>query len=200
MANSEAILTPKFRTRWTNLVEPDDKGKFSLTMLWPKDSSDLTALKTLVKATIKEAWGDKFKFSQLVLPFKDGDEKTNAETGEVYEEYVGTTWASCATKFAPTVLDGTKGKKPIPTAELASAVYDGCWMVAQVSAYSWEYKDEKTKKVVKRGVSFQLENLLKYADDVQIGGGGKKYKAEDAFAAVEVDADNPSNYEDDEEL
>ena len=189
----DPILTPKFRARWTQLAEPDEKGKYSITMLFPKDA-DLKPLKALIIAAIKDKWGDKFKPSQLSLPLKDGNEKINAD-GEVYAEYVDTTWATASTKYAVTVLDATKGKKPIPTAELKSAVYDGCYCIAQVSAYGWEYKDDKTGKVIKRGVSLRLENLLKYADGEQIGGGGKRQKAEDAFADVVADSDDPNNYE-----
>lgn len=189
----DPILTPKFRARWTQLAEPDEKGKFSITMLFPKDA-DLKPLKALIIAAIKDKWGDRFKPSQLSLPLKDGNEKINAD-GEVYAEYVDTTWATASTKYAVTVLDATKGKKPIPTAELKSAVYDGCYCIAQVSAYGWEYKDDKTGKVIKRGVSLRLENLLKYADGEQIGGVGKRQKAEDAFADVAADSDDPANYE-----
>lgn len=189
----DPILTPKFRARWVNLVEADEKGKFNITMLFSKDA-DLKPLKTLIIAVIKDKWGDKFKPSQLSLPFKDGNEKINAETGEVFAEYADTIWASANTKFQPTVLDATKGKKPIPTAELEAAVYDGCYCIAQVTAYAWEHQDEKTKKVIKRGVSFQLENLLKYAEGEPIGG-GKKYDAADAFADIAADSDDPANYE-----
>lgn len=192
----DPILTPKFRARWTQLAEPDEKGKFSITMLFPKDA-DLKPLKALIIAAIKDKWGDRFKPSQLSLPLKDGNEKINAD-GEVYAEYVDTTWATASTKYAVTVLDATKGKKPIPTAELKSAVYDGCYCIAQVSAYGWEYKDDKTGKVIKRGVSLRLENLLKYADGEQIGGGGKRQKAEDAFADIAADADDPTNYQTEE--
>ena len=192
----DPILTPKFRARWTQLAEPDEKGKYSITMLFPKDA-DLKPLKALIIAAIKDKWGDKFKPSQLSLPLKDGNEKINAD-GEVYAEYVDTTWATASTKYAVTVLDATKGKKPIPTAELKSAVYDGCYCIAQVSAYGWEYKDDKTGKVIKRGVSLRLENLLKYADGEQIGGGGKRQKAEDAFADIAADSDDPANYQTEE--
>jgi hypothetical protein len=189
----DPILTPKFRARWTQLAEPDERGRFSITMLFPKDA-DLKPLKALIIAAIKDKWGDRFKPSQLSLPLKDGNEKINAD-GEVYAEYVDTTWATASTKYAVTVLDATKGKKPIPTAELKSAVYDGCYCIAQVSAYGWEYKDDKTGKVIKRGVSFRLENLLKYADGEQIGGGSNRQKAEDAFADVAAGSDDPANYE-----
>lgn len=191
---TDPILTPKFRARWTNLVDADEKGKFNITMLFP-EGSDLKPMKALVVACIKDKWGDKFKPAQLSLPFKDGNEKINQETGEVYAEYKDTTWATASTKYVVTVLDATKGKKPIPTAELKAAVYDGCWCIAQVNACGWEYKDDKSGKVIKRGVSLQLENLLKYADGEPIVGGGKRHKAEDAFKDIAADSDNPDNYE-----
>lgn len=197
MANTnEAFITPKFRCRWTNLAKADDKGKFNVTMLFP-EGTDLRKMKKAVKIAIETQWGNKFKESQLTLPLKDGNDKVNAETGEVYAEYVDTTWATASTKFAVTPLD--KRKEPIPASEVESEIYDGCWCVAQVKAYAWEYKDDKSKKVIKRGISFQLDNIMKVADDDRIGGTARQ-DAKSAFADVEMDEDDPSNYDDNEEL
>lgn len=196
-ARTEPTLTPKFRLAWPNLAKTNDKGKYSISMLFDKDT-DIKALKRLVAECIKGEWGDKFKPAQLTLPFKDGNLKTD-DDGNVRPEYEDVTYADANTKFSLVILDGTNGKKPIPAAEVEGAVYAGCYCIAQVSAYAWEHKDEKTNKVIKRGVSFQLENLMKMGDGERLGG-GTRHSAEDAFADVEVEAsfEDASNYNDDD--
>ncbi len=191
---TEPKLTPVFRLSWPNISKPGDNGKYSLTMIFPPEA-DLKDLKKMVVDCIRGEWGEKYKIAQLTLPFKDGNNKTNDE-GEVYPEFADATYCDANTKFVPTVLDGTRGKRQIPTADVESEVYAGCYCIAQIAAYAWEYKEEKSNKVIKRGVSFQLENLMKYKDGERLGGGGKRFSAEDAFAGVEVDAsaDDPSNY------
>lgn len=76
-------------------------------------------------------------------------------------------------------------------------MYGGCYCIAQVNAYAWEYTEKG--KVMKRGVSLGLMNLMKVRDGERLGG-GKRISAEDAFADVEVEAssDDPSNYTNDD--
>lgn len=188
---TDPILTPVGRVSWPYLAKPDDNGKYGMTMIFDKDT-DIKALKKLVLDCIKEEWGDKFKPNQLSLPFKAGNDKADDE-GNVRPEHVDATLVTVGTKYAPTCLDGTKGKKQIPTADVEAEVYPGCYAIAQVHAYAWEYKEGN--KVMKRGVSLGLLNVLKYKDGERLGG-GKRFSAEDAFADVEVDAsaDDPNNY------
>lgn len=187
--STDPILTPVGRVSWPALAKPDDNGKYGLTMIFDSEA-DLKKLKALVDECIKGEWGDKYKPAQLSLPFKNGNDKTDDE-GNVRPEYKDCTLATMGTKYAVTVLN--PAKKPIPTAQLEAEVYGGCYCIAQVNAYAWEYTEKG--KVMKRGVSLGLMNLMKVRDGERLGG-GKRISAEDAFADVEVEAssDDPSNY------
>ena len=190
------ILTPNFRLHWPHLAEQNDKGRYDIVMLFDK-SADRSKMKKAVDECIKEKWGENPKF-KLMRPFKDGNEKIDERTGDVYPEYADMIWATAQTKFAVTVLDPKK--RPIPTAQLEAQVYAGCYCIAQVSAYAWEHKEDG--KILKRGVSFNLCNLMKVGEGERIGGGGcKRQSAEEAFADVEVESDgsdDASNYANDD--
>lgn len=191
--STDPILTPVGRVSWPALAKPDDNGKYGLTMIFDSEA-DLKKLKALVVECIKGEWGDKYKPAQLSLPFKNGNDKTD-DDGNVRPEYADCTLATMGTKYAVTVLN--PAKKPIPTAQLEAEVYGGCYCIAQVNAYAWEYTEKG--KVMKRGVSLGLMNLMKVRDGERLGG-GKRISAEDAFADVEVEAssDDPSNYTNDD--
>lgn len=191
--STDPILTPVGRVSWPALAKPDDNGKYGLTMIFDSEA-DLKKLKAMVVECIKGEWGDKYKPAQLSLPFKNGNDKINDE-GNVWPEYEDCTLATMGTKYAVTVLN--PAKKPIPTAQLEAEVYGGCYCIAQVNAYAWEYTEKG--KVMKRGVSLGLMNLMKVRDGERLGG-GKRISAEDAFADVEVEAssDDPSNYTNDD--
>lgn len=190
--STEPILSPVGRICWPNLTQPDKNGKYGLTMIFEK-GTDLKALKAMVGECIREEWNGRFKPEQLELPFKDGNKKVD-DNGDVRPEYVDATLVTVGTKFAlSTVLDPRK--KAIPTAQLDAEVYPGCYCIAQVNAYAWEYKEGN--KVMKRGVSLGLMNLMKVREGERLGG-GKRYDAEDAFADVTAAADgseNPQNYD-----
>ncbi len=191
--STDPILTPVGRVSWPALAKPDDNGKYGLTMIFDSEA-DLKKLKAMVVECIKGEWGDKYKPAQLSLPFKNGNDKTD-DDGNVWPEYADCTLATMGTKYAVTVLN--PAKKPIPTAQLEAEVYGGCYCIAQVNAYAWEYTEKG--KVMKRGVSLGLMNLMKVRDGERLGS-GKRISAEDAFADVEVEAssDDPSNYTNDD--
>ena len=191
--STDPILTPVGRVSWPALAKPDDNGKYGLTMIFDSEA-DLKKLKAMVDECIKGEWGSKYKSAQRSLPFKNGNDKTDDE-GNVSPEYADCTLATMGTKYAVTVLN--PAKKPIPTAQLEAEVYGGCYCIAQVNAYAWEYTEKG--KVMKRGVSLGLMNLMKVRDGERLGG-GKRISAEDAFADVEVEAssDDPSNYTNDD--
>lgn len=186
----ECILTPRFRTRWVHLAEPSDRGRYGFDMLFP-EGSNLKELERIAHAARKAA---NIPEAKCTWPFRDGNEKVNDE-GEVYPEYKDVTSVTAETKFElEKILDATRAGRPrIPHNELADRIYDGCYCVAQVSAYSWEYKDEKSGKVIKRGVSFNLVNLMKVGNGEHIGGFARQ-DADEAFVdmddiEIEMDED-----------
>lgn len=182
------MITPNFRLGYPHLdkahaPKPGDKPKFSVTMLLPKDQelvgSYITgydedsgapkykprSLKEVIKNAklaefgAKENWPD-----DLESPVTDGDDPKHADK----EGYAGH-WiikASTSEDQRPGVVD--ENGKVVPTDQIASKLYPGCWARAFVYAYVYFYPDRK--KPMKIGVSFILDHVQKMKDDKSFGG------------------------------
>lgn len=183
--NPLKVITPKFRLSFPELFEAkafeDQTAKFSIQMLFDK-KADLTPLKNVVKKAAKEKWGDNPP-KGLMLPFKDGNEKE-------LDGYENTIVVGAASKFKPQVVD--QKLEPI-LAE--NDIYAGCYARAAIAAYAWEYKN-KQGKVMKRGVSFNLESVQKLADGEPFV---KRPDPSDDFDQVDDGSDDSDNYEEDED-
>lgn len=161
------VITPEFRVSFPNVFEaraafPGQKAKFSITMLFPKNS-DFKGMKDLLKAAAIEEWGDKIP-ANLKLPFRDGDvEKAGIEG------YAGMIFIAAASLQRPGVVDAQK--QPIIE---PSEFYAGCYARASLNAFTWS-------NMGKHGVSFGLMNLQKLRDGEPFSG---KVAAEDEFDAV----------------
>jgi len=181
---SEKIVTPNFVVSFPHVFKPteNDDGKeyYDLVMVWDK-SEDLSALKKLAKEAIEEKWGEKPP-KGLISPFKEGNEKDL----EKYPMYKDTIYAAAKTNFQPGLVD--QKRQPIIDED---DFYAGCVARASVTAYAWEYT--KGKKVMKRGVSFNLNNVQKVEDGERIGG---SRAAADDFEEIEVEEVNISDEDD----
>ncbi len=185
------IETPRFRVSYPHLfkpqqVKPTDKPKYSVTMLFPKDS-DLSTIKRAMKRAKINAFGPNKKDwpEDLESPVTDGDNKKFTER----EGYAGhyAIKASTGEDQKPTVIN--RKKKPITT---ASELYPGCYARAIVFAYVWEYMG-------KQGVGFILDHVQKLEDGESFGG---KRPAEQAFSPLEDgddDEDEETSGDDDED-
>lgn len=191
------------RVSYPNVFTPQegDYGtKYNLSFLIPKTEKDeIKKLKALMLDAAYEKWGkeavDAKKF-KINFPLKDGDEK--AEEGK-NPEYTGHVYFSASTKNAPKVVkfvgieDGKKKYEPIDEASF----YAGCFARISTNAYAYEVYDKKTKKVLKRGVSFGLNNVLKTRDGERFGGGSSSVENDFDEVEVEVADDDYGNAEDD---
>lgn len=188
------MITPEFRVSYPHVFKaqspkPKDKPKFSITMLFPKDT-DLMGLTVdgqprSIKEIIKNAKIAKFGGKEnwpadLESPVTDGDDP-KFEGKDGYEGH----WVIKATtseEQRPGVVD--KSMAPIvDPAEL----YPGCYARAYVYAYVWEYMGTQ-------GVGFILDHVQKLRDGKSFGG---KKPVEQVFSPVEVDEDDETT--DDEE-
>lgn len=181
------LITPEFRVSYPHVFKAHspkegDKPKFSVTMLFPKDSELMgqfiagydeesgqpkykpRSLQSVIKnAKIvefgpKENWPD-----DLESPVTDGDDPKHADK----EGYAGH-WvikASTSEDNRPSVID--ENGKPI-TAENQSKFYPGCWARAYVFATVYFWPDRK--KPMKKGVTFILDHVQKLRDDKSFGG------------------------------
>lgn len=190
---SSDIRTPMFRLRFSNLAKPDKTGNRSITMLFEK-SADLDALKAAFKDVCAKEFGANFRPKNN--PFKDGDEKLSQKTGQPYVGCGGKITVKASTKEPVNVLDATKGKKNgafprVPEAEADVELYEGCWCIAVVVAGTYNFTGENGMPA--KGAKFFLRHILKMKDDERLGGGGG-ISADEAFADVELDSENPDNY------
>lgn len=183
--NPMKVVTPKFRLSFPELFQPkafeDQAAKYSIQMLFDK-KTDLAPLKNAVKLAMKEKWGDN-QHKGLVLPFKDGNEKE-------LEGYQNMIVVGAASKFKPQVVSNT-----LEEILAADDIYAGCFARAAINAYAWEYKN-KQGKVMKRGVSFNLESVQKLAEGPRFV---NRPDATETFDAVEDGSNDIDNYASDDD-
>lgn len=172
----QTALTPEFRVSYPHVFKaqspnPKDKAKFSITMLFPKDT-DLSAIKEAIKQAKIAEYGPKENWPKdLQSPVSDGNTHLEKETGEIKEGYEDH-WvikASSNEDQKPGVVD----ENVDPIIDPAS-FYPGCYARAHVLALAWEYMGKK-------GVMLILDHVQKLRDGKPFGG---KKQASQVFAKV----------------
>jgi hypothetical protein len=167
------ILTPTGGVRHAHLVTADigkkySDGKFKLTLIWPKQGTDLSTLKAGVLACAKEAFGPGYeKLSSFAHPFKDGD----LENIKGEERWPGCWYAIIKSKNRPVLLDRNK------SALVGEDVYNGCEARCIVAAMSYtgseKVRDSATgevETVETKGVTLLLEKVQKMAEGERLAG------------------------------
>lgn len=178
------LLTPEFRVSYPHVFKANSikgsKPKFSVTMLFPKDS-DLSPIKNAIREAKIAAYGpNKADWPEVDSPVTDGDKPKYADK----EGYKGH-WAIKASTNEdqrPGVVD--ENVQPIVD---PSKFYPGCYARAYVYAYCWEFAG-------KRGVGFILDHVQKLRDGKSFGG---KKPADQVFTPVNagLGLDNGNNDE-----
>lgn len=175
------VMTGTFRLSFPNLFTPreGDNGKllYDLKGLIPK-AEDISPMRAALKAAGVEKWGADVKaWPKGVmdnLPIKDGDQKADLQG------YAGHYVFGASSKMKPGVID--QKKNDILSED--GGVYAGCYCRATLRAYAWEHKNEKGA-IIKRGISFGLQNVQKVRDGEPFGG---RRKASDEFGELPDDA------------
>lgn len=200
--NSCRIITPMFRVSYPHVFNPQspkegDTKKFSITMLFPKDS-DLMGLgcdpeddnklvkpmslkKAVLNAKVayygpKENWPD-----DLLSPWIDGDDPKQHKKGKK-EGYHGH-WvlkANSSEDSKPGLVDA----EGTPITEKAD-FYAGCYARAFVFAYRWEFMG-------KEGIGFILDHVQKLKEGKAFGG---KKPIDQVFGPVNTGDDDESEEE-----
>lgn len=187
------MITPKFRVSYPHVFKaqapkPGDKLKYSITMLFPKDSkmegTSPDGEPRTIAAVIRNAKIAKFGSKEnwpvdLLSPVTDGDDPKHA-TKDGYKGH----WVIKATTNEDT-RPGVVDENMVPISE-SSQFYPGCYARAYVYAYVYEYMG-------KQGVSFILDHVQKMSDGKAFGG---KKPVEQVFSPLggatlkDVDGDN----------
>lgn len=165
------LLTPEFRVSFPHVFKANSikgsKPKFSVTMLFPKDS-DITPIKGAMKMAKIAKFGPKENWpDDLETCVVDGDLLKFADR----EGYKGH-WvikASTNEDQKPGVVD----ENVVPITE-PSKFYPGCYARAYVYAYIWEFGG-------KEGIGFILDHVQKTRDGKSFGG---KKPADQVFQPV----------------
>ena len=160
-----SMLTPEFRVSFPKIFSPDDKNKFGLAMLFPKETTDISVLMSEVDRVVKEKY-PKGAPDNLMRSVHDGDTKTREEQEGMW--YVN----AKAGKYRPGLID--QNLQPIVD---EAEFYPGCWARAVVNVFSWEDPKHGTK-----GISVGVRNIQKIRDDEPLI---SRVKAEDEFGAVQ---------------
>lgn len=189
----KCTVTHEFRLSYPALFEPkafeDQEEKYSCVALFPKSTNlgkpaegQAYSLKRIVKNAKIEKWGaDETKWpKRMRTPFKDGDEKDDAEGSG----YADTIYCTMSNKKPPGLVDQRRRK-----IEDEAALYPGCWVRAEVIAFAYDTAGNK-------GVSLSLQNIQKVRDDESFSG---KRDAADVFGDVETEEGDEDEYDDEDE-
>jgi len=178
------MLLPAGRLSYPNLFkaramegEPEDKAKFSTSIILPPDV-DLSLAVAWVNKVATEAWGS--NIGKVKKPFLKHAEKTDdAELAAAFPVLI-----RCGSSTKPNVIFANGEDCTIP-----DEVYPGRWARISVRAYTWEHKANG------RGVSFGLSNVMLLDHDDRIGGGRAKVEDEFEFVneGVTGDIKNPDS-------
>lgn len=177
------ILTPKFRVSFPHVFKAQGmKGatpKFSVTMLFPKNS-DLSLVKGALVAAKTAKFGSKENWPDgLESPVVDGDNPKYKDR----EGYAGH-WvikASTNEDQRPGVVDENVQAITDP-----SKFYPGCYARASIFAYVWEFGG-------KQGVGFILDHVQKVGDGTAFGG---KKPADQVFQPIGTGEESSDSEED----
>lgn len=165
------LTTPKFRTSFPHLHEPagmeGQPKKYSVVMLFPKDS-DMSWAKKAIATVMTERFGaDKTKWPKgLKNPIRDGDDKESPLAG-----YEGSYYVTARSNDKPGCVDHQLND----IIDVREELYAGSYARATISFYYYD-------KAGNRGVGVGLSNLQKLGDGEKFSG---RTSAKDDFDAAE---------------
>ena len=197
MSNPNLIVTPAFRLSFPAVFKrkkfdgEEGEGAYEITMLLPKEGSDLKALKAGASRVTKEKFPDgtpkKFR-----SPFRDGDDEEDFEDKEIDGKIVpnrarGYWVVKAKSKIDPPPQVVDLSRRPIT--EESGDIYAGCWCRASVIPFAYDGTRAK-------GVTFLLQNVQKLRDDEPFGGASKSDAADDFDDSTSVADDFGSDADD----
>lgn len=189
------MITPEFRVSYPHLFKPQapkptDKPKYSIIMLFPKDSDLMgttvdgkpRSIKEILRNAKLAAFGPKENWpAGLATPVVDGDDPKYADKQGYPGHYVMK--ATALEEARPSIV----GPDMLPITEPAD-FYPGCYARAYIFARVYEYMG-------KQGVHFCLDHVQKLRDGKSFGG---RKSVEQVFSPVQDVSPASSDDADDE--
>lgn len=161
------VITDKVRFSYVKVFEPDDRNKYSVSILIDKkDTNTLSKIEKAIQAAIDlgaAKLGGKKK--GLKLPLRDGDEEKEDDI------YQGKMFVNANSVNKPGIVD--KNLDPLMEKE---EFYSGCYGRASLNFYAFDYEGKK-------GIACGLNNLQKLEDGERLGA---QSSAQDDFADDDI--------------
>lgn len=190
------IITPEFRVSYPHVFKPQrvkdgDKAKFSITMLFRKDTDlmgqtpkgEERSLKEVIKNAKIAEFGAKENWPKgLQSPVINGDDPKFAEKDGYKGHWV--IKAVTSEEQKPSVIDGDMNLITDP-----AVLYPGCYARAYIFSYVWTFMG-------KQGVGFILDHVQKLRDGKSFGG---KKPVEQVFSPLAALEDDAAQEDDDED-
>ncbi len=163
------VKTGKVRMSYVKVFEPDEEGKYGVSLLIPKtDVETYNRLKAAEDIAYNEGKKSIWKGKPGKRIIRDGDEEKPGD-----EAYAGHWFINAKSNTKPGIVDSSRPPKPITDPVL---FYSGCYGRATVNFYP--YPTPKSKDPKSLGVACALNNLqfLHHGDPL-----GSVSRAEDDF-------------------
>lgn len=170
----KALVTPEVRGAFVRLRRPEAFGdgdpKYSFTVVLDPNNREhadfLDKLEDEIEAACEKRWDSVPK--RFRHPVRDGDEVD-------YEGFEGMVFFRAQSEDRPGIVDAEGD----PITDLTE-LYSGAWLRGSVRPYAWQHPKSG------KGVSVQLDNVMKVRDDEAFSGRGR---AEDDFEGYMEDGD-----------
>lgn len=168
------LRTAKGRLSYPWLFGPNEDGKYSASLLFPK-KADLSALNEAVDLAAKALFGPDYakKYPKLKKPLLDtAMSPAIGADAEAFPVFIRTSTRADSSRRPPQVVD--HGANPVTD---PGEVYAGRWAMLTITVRAYDRDGNK-------GVTCYLNNaqILEHAD--KLGGGGRS--ASEEFAPVDI--------------
>jgi len=170
---STTIVTPQAVASYANVFTPRKSPhgimKYSISLLFPKKTTDMAEIKAAIQQAITEKWGEKPP-KGLRIPVRDGDAKDQ-------ENYHGHWFINA---------NASEDRRPIVVGSDLQRIndinqfYSGCICRAEISFFGYDTAGNQ-------GVGAGLNSLMKVADGEPLGNVSNPEKTFAAFAGKAED-------------
>lgn len=174
------MILQNVKVNWVFIAEPNDKGRYAVRVMVPKDTPSAKALLDARDLALKKGIAaEKFTLPQtkagnFMKGVRDGDEE--AETGQQPPLYHGYWFINASSDLQPGVVD----ENNLPAKP--DIIYSGCICHVDIDLFPFYNKKENA-----RGITASINNLMFREHGDRLDGRPASKAANEAFAAFAPD-------------
>jgi hypothetical protein len=192
--NPLSIKTDEFRVSFPKVFKPEgfagstEKAKYSIDMMFDPSSPTINELKRICVLAAKKDWGDdQAKWPKGIKwpKFQDGNEKKDLAG------YAGKIIVRASSKQKPGIVN-EKVQRLGEEWNNTDQFYGGCYAIATVRAYTYNYREAQGGPVISRGVSLSLETAQKTRNGEPFSG---RQDPEKIYSPIDNDETSTDNSE-----